>query len=189
MAQSEDKVPKAAGPVQLRVSGLSGRKPTRFRFVPDAEGRRAIAKALQLIDLPMLEMTGEIRPEGRGDFRLEARLMARAVQPCSITLEPVPAKVDDQVLRRYAAEFEYPSGDEFEVPPDDSAEPLPEVIDLSLVASEALSLALPLYPRAAGAQLGTMVFAPPGAAPLTDEVLKPFAGLAGLAEALKKDRT
>ncbi len=176
----------AATPVLLRVKGLSGRKPTRFRFLPDINVRRAIAKDLNLIDLPILEMTGEIRPEGRGDFRLEARLKAHAIQACSVTLAPVPARVEETVLRRYLAEFEFPSEDDVEMAEDETTDPLPEVIDLSLVAAEALALALPLYPRAEGAALGAQVFAPPGAEPLTDEALKPFAGLASLAKALKK---
>lgn len=178
---------KPKSPVQLRVSALSGRKPTRFRFAPDAATRQVMATDLGLLDLPSLVLTGELHPEGRGDFRLEARLVARAVQPCSVTLAPVPAAVDEPVLRHYLADFEYPDAEEVEIPEDDSTEPLPEVIDLALVATEALALALPLYPRAAGASLEVQVFAPPGATPLTDEVIKPFAGLAGLAQAMKKD--
>ena len=186
-AKTMAEAPKAIGPVVLRVAALSGRKATRFRFLPDAAARHAMAKDLGLLDLPALDMTGEIRPEGRGDFRLEARLTARAVQPCSVTLAPVPARVDETLVRRYLATFEFPQADEVEIPEDDTTEPLPEVIDLAQVAAEALALALPLYPRAEGASLGAQVFAPPGAEPLTDEVLKPFAGLAALAQALKKD--
>ena len=66
------------------------------------------------------------------------------------------------------------------MPEDDTAEPLPEVIDLTEVTREALALALPLYPRAPGAELGEAVFAAPGTAPIRDEDLKPFAGLAAL---------
>jgi hypothetical protein len=41
-------------------------------------------------------------------------------------------------------------------------------------------LALPLYPRAPGAALGAITATPPGAAPLGDAELKPFASLAAL---------
>ena len=44
----------------------------------------------------------------------------------------------------------------------------------------ALALALPLYPRAAGVELGEAVFTEPGLAPLREGDLKPFAALAGL---------
>lgn len=171
---------------RLRAAALSGRKPTRLRFAPDAAARSEMAQALGLLSLPFLTLTGEIRPVGKGDFRLTARLTARAVQACAITLAPVPAQVDEDIERLYRAEFVYPQAEEAELPPDDEGEPLPEVIDLTDLACEALALALPLYPRAPGATLGSQVFAPPGAAPLTDDVLRPFAGLAGLADRLKK---
>lgn len=170
----------------LRTAALSGRKPTRFRYAPDQTARAALARVLGLLDLPALTLTGEIRPVGKGDFRLEARLNARAVQPCSITLAPVPAVVDEDILRVYLADYAAPEAEEAEIPADDDSEPLPETIDLTDLAGEALMLALPLYPRAPGAGLGAMVFAPPGAEPLTDAALKPFAGLSGLAGALKK---
>jgi uncharacterized metal-binding protein YceD (DUF177 family) len=72
-----------------------------------------------------------------------------------------------------------------EVMADDDGEPLPETIDIIEVATEALTLALPLYPRAAGAELGEAVFADEGVAPIKDVELKPFAGLAAFAEKLK----
>lgn len=70
------------------------------------------------------------------------------------------------------------------MPEDDSVEPLPDVIDVGVVATEALALALPLYPRAEGAELGEAVFTAPGEAPLRDGDLKPFAGLAALKDRL-----
>ena len=66
------------------------------------------------------------------------------------------------------------------MPEDDTRDPLPEVIDVATVALEALALALPLYPRAPGAELGEAVYTAPGATPLRDEDLRPFAGLAAL---------
>lgn len=170
---------------RLRVAGLSGRKPTRFHLAPDGGARAALAGALGLLDLPALDLAGEIRPEGRGDFTLEARLRAHAVQPCSVTLAPVPARVDVPVLRRYIADWQDPEAEESEIPEDESLEPLPEVIDLVDLAAEALMLALPLFPRAPGAELGARSFAPPGAAPIEDEVIRPFDALKGLAEAMK----
>ena len=86
--------------------------------------------------------------------------------------------------RRYLADMKVPEGDEVEMPEDDTSEPLPEVIDIGAVAVEALALALPLYPRAPGAALEEAVFAEAGVAPLKDEDLRPFAGLAGLAAKL-----
>ena len=62
---------------------------------------------------------------------------------------------------------------------DDEIEPLAERIDLGLVATEALALALPAYPRKPGAELGPAASAPPGPAPPRTRA-KPFAALAAL---------
>jgi uncharacterized metal-binding protein YceD (DUF177 family) len=61
---------------------------------------------------------------------------------------------------------------------------MPEVIDLPAIAAEALALALPLYPRAPGAELGPTQHAHEGVTPLQDADLKPFAGLSALAAKL-----
>ena len=168
----------------FRTASLSARKATRFAFRPDAATRAAIAVELGLIELPAFSMIGEIRPAGRADFSLEARIEAKAVQPCSITLAPVPCTVAEDVRRRYEVEFHAPEAEEAEMV-DDEVEPLPEILDLKAVATEALALALPLYPRAPGAELVETDFAAPGVAPLSDADLKPFAGLQSLAEKLK----
>lgn len=169
-----------ASPSQLRSATLSHRKTTRFRLSPDAAARAALAASLDLIDLPEVAFEGEIAPTGRHDFTLTGRLQARAVQACVITLAPVHARIDETVTRRFLADFTTPEGDEIEMPEDDSTEPLPEVIDLAEILRETLALALPPYPRAEGADLGEAVFAAPGTAPLRDQDLRPFAGLAGL---------
>lgn len=169
----------------FRVAGLSARKPTRFAFRPDAEGRSAIAAALGLLDLPFFVFGGEIRPAGRSDFELVADMKAKVVQPCSISLAPVPAEIAEPVHRLYQAEFHQPEAEEAEMM-DDEAEPLPEVLDIAAIAVEALALALPLYPRAPGVELGEVNYAEAGVAPITDADLRPFAGLASLADRLKK---
>ncbi len=168
-------------PVQpLGTASLLRRKRTAVTFAPDQAARTTIALALNLLDLPVFRMAGTVTPEGRHDLRLEARLMARVVQPCSVTLVPVTTQIDEPVLRRYLSDFSQPEGDEVELSEDDSPEPLTDSIDIAAVAIEALALALPLYPRAPGADLSEAVFGPPGAAPLKDADLRPFAGLAAL---------
>ncbi|WP_333815730.1 YceD family protein [Tabrizicola sp.] len=171
-------------PTRFRTGGLSPRKPTRFSYRPDAGERATLAQDLGLISLHRLDLTGEIRPAGRDELVLEATLTAAADQACSITLAPVPATVSETVRRRYVAGLETPEGDEVEMPEDDSVEPMPELIDLAEVAAEALALALPLYPRAPGAEFAHAVHAAEGVTPLSDADLKPFAGLQGLAAKL-----
>lgn len=176
--------PAPSHPSRFRTGGLSPRKPTRFRYRPEAAERAKLAADLDLLALYALELAGEIRPVGRDELLLEATLAARVDQPCSITLAPVPAEVTEPVRRRYVSGLSTPEGDEIEMPEDDSVEPMPEVIDLAEIAAEALALALPLYPRAPGAELGEAVHAGDGVAPLSDADVKPFAGLKGLAAQL-----
>jgi hypothetical protein len=76
-----------------------------------------------------------------------------------------------------------------EIPDDDTTEALGEVIDAGYVLVEALALALPTFPRAPGAVLAEAEFTAPGTAPLRDEDLKPFAGLAALKAKLEKPDT
>lgn len=167
-------------PSAYRTSALSHRKPTRFRLTPGADARAALAESLDLQAVRHLSFEGEITPAGRSDFTLTARLRADVVQSCVVSLAPVPAHIDEPILRRFLAEYSAPEGEEVEIPEDDSAEALPEVIDLTEVLREAMALALPLYPHAKGAALGEAVFADPGTEPLKDADLKPFAALAGL---------
>jgi uncharacterized metal-binding protein YceD (DUF177 family) len=164
----------------FKVASIAGRSQTYVKFSPGAQDRRDIALALGLLDLPEMLFQGDIRPSGKRDLVLSARLTARAVQPCSVTLEPVPTLVDEVVTRTYVADYREPEGEEVEIPGDDTLEALPEVIDAAAVAIEALALALPLYPRAPGVDLGEVVAGPPGQAPLREADLKPFAGLASL---------
>ena len=168
-----------------RSALVSGRKTLRFTFAPDASARAVIAQALGLIELPEFLFKGELAPLGRADVMLRAQLTALVVQPCSISLAPVRSKLSDTTEVRYQFDYVEPAADELEIPADDS-EPMPESIDVAAIGIEALTLALPLYPRARGADFTEAAFAAPGVEPLKSEDLKPFAGLAALADKLKK---
>jgi uncharacterized metal-binding protein YceD (DUF177 family) len=170
----------------FRVAGLSSRKPNRFDLQPNAKTRAALAEYLGITAIPKLRFAGMISPKGRNDFVLEAVLEAVVEQPCSISLEPVVTPLREEVLRVYLAKWDIPTNDEMEMPEDDSSEPLGETIDAGHVAVEALTLALPPFPRAPGAVLDVAEFTAPGAAPLRDSDLKPFAGLAALKAKLEK---
>lgn len=164
----------------FRVADLPGKKPTRFRLIPDAAALARIAEDLGLLGLRGVSLQGELRPQGRHDWELDAKLTATVTQACVVTLAPVKTVIAEVVKRRFLSEMPDIAGDEVEMPEDDTAEPLGAVIDAGAVLTEALALALPLYPRAKGAELGALQIAAPGAAPLTDETIRPFAGLADL---------
>ncbi len=165
-----------------RVATLNGRKPQRFDIRPDAAALANLARVLGVTAVRRVVFAGEIQAARGRDFVLTADLSANIEQPCGITLAPVQTEIRETVIRRYVADLPEPDADEIEMPEDDTTEPLPEVIDAGAVLAEALALAIPMYPRAPGAELaGETVFGPPGVAPLRSEDLRPFAGLAGLA--------
>lgn len=181
MTSESPKTPDPALPSLLfRVAAIAGRSATHVRFTPDPAARKAISAALGLLDLPHMQFDGEIRPSGKRDLVLSGTLTALAIQPCSVSLEPVRTRINETVVRQYLADFQIADGEEVEIPEDDTLEPLGETIDAAQVAIEALALALPLYPRAPGVDLGDVTVAAPGISPMSDADLKPFAGLAKL---------
>ncbi|MCA0272608.1 MAG: DUF177 domain-containing protein [Proteobacteria bacterium] len=164
----------------LRLSDLSARKPTRFALTPGAEERAAIAADLGILGIEGLSFRGALTPRGRTDWALEADLAARVVQPCVVTTDPVTTDIAEKVARSYVADLPDVDAEEVEMPEDDSIEPLPATLDLAGVMAEALALALPLYPRAPGAEFAAIDHAAPGVDALTDESVKPFAGLSDI---------
>ncbi len=169
---------------QVRLAELSNRKPYRFALEPDAAARADLSETLGILGLRKLRFEGAIAPLGSRDWRLEAHLGATVQQACVATLAPVTTRIEEEVERSYLDHVELPQGDEVEMPEDDTVDPLPEVLDLGEVMTEALALALPPYPRAEGAQ-GGGVFTEPGKAAMTDEDARPFAGLSALRESLE----
>lgn len=159
----------------LRPAELPRGRATAIALAPDAAGRAALAAWLGITDVPALRLAGELRPVGRADWELEAELVAEVVQPCVVSLAPVRSRIAAPVRRRYLADPPPPAAGEAEMPDDDSVEPLGAVIDLDEVLREALVLALPDYPRAAGAVPDATARDPADPGPA-----RPFAGLAAL---------
>lgn len=170
----------------LRLSDLASSGPTAFDLQPDAAARAALAQDLGIVGIKKLRFCGQLSPRGKRDWQLQGDLGVTVVQDCVITLAPVTTRLDEKVLRNYLTYLPEPDGSEVEMPEDDTSEAIPAQLDLFAVLREALALALPAFPRAVGAQLGQMVYAAPGVAPLTDEAAKPFAGLDALRSKLGK---
>ncbi len=171
----------------MRLAELAARKPTRFDISPEPARLGVIAQWAGIRDLSAIRLAGALSPTGRRDWHLRANFDARVVQDCVISLAPVTSELREEVIRRYLADMKEPTAEEMEMPEDDSAEPLPAVVDLGAVALEVLELALPRYPRAEGASMDAETAIPPGAAPIRAEVTKPFANLRALMERHKDD--
>ena len=170
----------------LRFADLANRSATTFSLEPTAKERAALAQELGISGIRKLSFVGEMAPDSQKDWVLTAKLGATVIQPCVATLDPVTTRIDEPIKLRYLAEMPEIEGDEVEIPDDVSIEELPVSIDLYEVALEALSLALPQFPRAAGAEIGALSVTEPGLTPMTDDDAKPFAGLGALKEALEK---
>ena len=171
----------------LRVADLAQNGANRFDIRPDSAAMTELADQLGLKSLRKLRFAGEIRALGTSDWQLVATLGASVVQPCVVTLEPVATRIDREVKRLFLAEWDEPEEAEVEMQPDETIDRLTGHMDLWAVMREALALALPLYPRAEGAELAQANFTEPGGIPMRDEDARPFAGLSGLRDALKKE--
>ncbi len=169
-------------PRLIDVARLRGRTEFDFDLSPTPDEAAALARLMGAQAIRKLRFKGRLTPAPDGAWRLEADLGATVVQSCVVTLDPVTTRVDVPV-RRIFAPGAAPDGPEVLIGDyaDDETEPLGERIDFGLVATEALALALPAYPRRAGAALGTQfASALPGAAPIPEAEVKPFAALAAL---------
>jgi uncharacterized metal-binding protein YceD (DUF177 family) len=132
-----------------------GAKPIERQISANAEERAALAERFELQKIDRLEAEFTLRRAGNGVIHVKGTVHGDVVQSCVVTLEPVPAKIEETFAADFAAEAK---GQEAEEEIDfDSADP-PEAIrnghiDLGELAAEHLSLALDPYPRAPGAQL------------------------------------
>ena len=170
----------------MRLSNLPSGRATTFDLRPTAPERQAVAKMLGILGVKKLTFSGTLTPQGKTDWQLEAKLGATVVQPCVVSLDPVTTRIDEPVRRDYVAAQPDIDEPEVEMATDETVDPLPETLDIAQVMIEALSLALPAYPRATAAEMGAMAYAAPGVAPMTDDDAKPFASLGSLRESLEK---
>ncbi|MEX0970639.1 MAG: DUF177 domain-containing protein [Paracoccaceae bacterium] len=163
------------------VAALSHKHPTRFDEAPTTQEAEALSALLGLLGLRKFRFTGEILPLRRDEWEVRGTLGASVTQECVVTLEPVRSRVETDVLIRFVPREKMDETME-ERDFDETQEPLGEVIDLGLIATEALALALPPYPRKEDAALEL----PDSMADGDDEKPNPFAALAALKDKLGK---
>ena len=161
--------PPASPPTSIRnmirplpVVSLARRRSHDVTLRPDAAALAGMANELGLRGLRKVLLQGQLIPEGREDWRLEAQLGATLVQDCVVTGAPVTTRIERPVLRRFLIDPALPTGIETEAPEDDSIEPLGHAIDLMAVLREDLSLAMPDYPRSPDAVIAADDVEAPG---------------------------
>lgn len=164
---------------------------TAFRFEANAEERAALALRFDLIALPALKVEGRVAAFDHGRrARAEGTVRARVVQTCVVTLEPVPATIEDSFVRTYASAPTRPTGAPQETVLDLDAEDPPEplvggMVDIGEAVAETLGLALDPYPRAPEAELGDIGQADGGEPQKVTKIAEnkresPFSALKGL---------
>ena len=166
--------PPWSAPVALRDVPETGR---RFDLVADQNTRAAVAKSIGLRALPRLEASFDVSRHGREGLHVVGRVSATVGQTCVVTLEPIDNVIEEAVDLMFApaaaAEMSDEDGGRSEVAADDAPEPLVgNGVDLGVIATEFLVLAIDPYPRKSGAE-----FAAPAA---EDDSAHPFAALAAL---------
>ncbi|UWQ17105.1 DUF177 domain-containing protein [Jannaschia sp. M317] len=170
----------------LRLADLRQRRATHVRLVPDAGQLEALADRLDVDILRKVRLEGDLTPGPGRDWTFSGHLGATVVQPCRVTTDPVTTRIEESVVRRYTPDFDVPPEEEVEMAEDENVEPLPDVLDMGDLLEESLILSIPPFPRVDGAEDVDLSAAPPGAEPLTDEAVKPFAGLAALKAKMDK---
>ena len=171
----------------LRLIDLDQGRETAFSVQPTAPELKTIEAELDILSLSKLRFDGVLVPIGGKDWQLTGALGASVVQACVATLDPVKTRIDRTIVRRYRADFEEQEADDVEMLEDETIEALPRAIDLFAVMCEGLALHLPDYPRAPDAEPVKLSVSEPGAEVLTDDEVKPFAGLAKLRKNLQSD--
>ncbi len=168
----------------LRLAELDRREETPLALALESEEAAALARFLGVEAVEALAFEGRLAAEGAEGWRLTGQLRARVVQACVVSLEPVRSALGLEVDQRYLATAEAATPSEES---DDLPLPADGVLDLAEPLTATLALGLDPYPRAAGAELGHRLAGPPGAEPLTDAAMRPFAGLAALKRKLEGD--
>ena len=145
----------------------------------DEPTRAALAAELRLTSIDRFDATLTVAPF-RGGIRALGRLTAHIVQPSVVTFEPVSQDIDEEVDRVFLprpTDHQPTPGSEVFVDLEDEDFPDhidgPEV-DLSVLLTEVLALAIDPYPRLDGESLETL------GVNTGAEALGPFAALAKL---------
>jgi hypothetical protein len=168
--------------VPVRVDDILERR--HIELEAGAEMRAALARPAGVDAIERLSARFDVARRGRDGFRVSGQVSATVRQTCVVSLEPVSNEINEP----FDVDFAPPRADklnevnEIEIDADASDEPEPltgNSIDLALLATEFLILAVDPYPRKPDAAF---------AAPAGDDVAgHPFAALAALKKSTSKE--
>lgn len=157
----------------------------------DAAECRRLADLNGLLFVDELKVGYDLRPLGKGRYAFEGRLRARLTQRCVVSLEPIGSRIDEPITLEFwpaeqieqletehgagardgSAPASFPDVDTESIGPDGE-------MAVGMIIAEALTLAIPAYPRKPGAELRWQADTPAAAQAADRE--NPFAVLAKL---------
>lgn len=149
----------------------------------DATERAALAERFGLLAVDRLEATFRVQRDAAGVVA-RGEVRASVVQACSVTEEPLPVTVSEDVALRFVTEQEAAAEEEIELDLD-ALDTMPydgAAIDLGEAAAETMALALDPFPRGPNAAAALRA-----AGVISEEEAKPAGALAGLKGLLAKD--
>lgn len=152
-----------------------GARPAAHEIAATESERAALAERFGLLGIDSLTATVTLARARAGQaVELSARLQAAVVQVCVVTLEPVPARLDESFTILYLAMSD--ADEDLDPDPEGPVlEPLPpDAIDIGEAVAQELALALDPFPRTPDAKIPSDGFDAPDDRALTS----PFAALA-----------
>ena len=177
----------------VRFSEINQSKPFDFHLIISNQKVAEFAKRLDLLSIKKVSLVGILSPISINEWILKAELRATVKQKCVISFKPVQTIVCEPINRTFSSSalqntFEADDDGISPVIFDDTLQELNDHIDLAEIIFEELTLILPNYPKIEGAELGYYSVTEPGAKPLTDENIKPFAQLSKLKDKLSNKK-
>jgi hypothetical protein len=126
------------------------------RIVADEAERVRLAERFELLSVDRLEATLRFSRDGHA-VTATGRLMAKIVQPCAVSGEPLGTTIDEPLLLRFVERKEVPPGqEEIELTPEDCDEVEYDGHVFELGEAVAQSLALAIDPYAVGPEADTV---------------------------------
>ena len=115
----------------------------------DEVERGALARRFGIVAIESLTADIALRRTREGDIGLAARISARVVQECVVTLEPVESEIDEEVtLRLRPVDEDTLAQKTVVIPSDEDFEPFAgETLDIGEAVAVELALSLDPFPR------------------------------------------
>lgn len=169
--------PELSRPLRVEKISPNGVEET---IVASGQEREALSKRFDLIDVGSLEAKLHVMPkQGATDFEVTGHFRADVTQRCVVTLEPLPAHIEQAIKVHFAPPVVVASGATERALGEDDLEPIEDgIMDLGELVAQHLGLALDPYPRKPDVPPVEVEFGAPAAK------ISPFAKLAAL-----KDKT